>query len=70
MLNEAFIKKEKAPLMIDPYLQAVKNMNNFAKMNRIYEMYFAKNFPPRCCVGVSSLLLDADIEIEAIAFCD
>ena len=45
-------------------------MNNFAKMNRIYEMYFAKNFPPRCCVGVSSLLLDADIEIEAIAFCD
>jgi 2-iminobutanoate/2-iminopropanoate deaminase len=48
----------------------IKNMDNFVKMNRIYEMYFTKNFPARSCVEVSSLAKDADIEIEAIAFCD
>jgi len=45
----------------------LKDMNNFDLMNRIYEEYFAKNPPARCCVEVSRLPRDAVVEIEAIA---
>jgi 2-iminobutanoate/2-iminopropanoate deaminase len=48
----------------------LKDMNNFSQVNKIYDEYFTDQFPARSCVEVSRLPKDADIEIEAIAFCD
>jgi 2-iminobutanoate/2-iminopropanoate deaminase len=48
----------------------LKDMNNFSRVNKIYGEYFTGQFPARSCVEVSRLPKDADIEIEAIAFCD
>jgi len=48
----------------------LKDMNNFSRINKIYGEYFTGQFPARSCVEVSRLPKDADIEIEAIAFCD
>lgn len=47
----------------------LKDMNDFTKFNQIYAEYFKEKFPARSCVEVSRLPKDADIEIEAIAFC-
>ena len=47
----------------------LKDMNNFARVNKIYGEYFKEKFPARSCVEVSRLPKDAEIEIEAIAFC-
>ena len=46
----------------------LKDMNNFARVNKVYGEYFKKKFPARSCVEVSRLPKDAEIEIEAIAF--
>jgi len=48
----------------------LKDMNNFSRINKIYGEYFTGQFPARSCVEVSRLPKDADIEIEAIAFCN
>ena len=48
----------------------LKDMNNFSRINKIYGEYFTGQFPARSCVEVSRLPKDADIEIEAIAYCD
>jgi len=45
-------------------------MNHFSRVNKIYGEYFTSQFPARSCVQVARLPKDADIEIEAIAFCD
>jgi 2-iminobutanoate/2-iminopropanoate deaminase len=45
-------------------------MNNFSKINDIYSQYFTDKFPARSCIEVSKLPKDAQIEIEAIAYCD
>jgi 2-iminobutanoate/2-iminopropanoate deaminase len=47
----------------------LKDMNNFARVNKVYGEYFKEKFPARSCVEVSHLPKDAEIEIEAIAFC-
>lgn len=47
----------------------LKDMNHFSRVNKIYSEYFIDQFPTRSCVEVSRLPKDADIEIEAIAFC-
>ena len=47
----------------------LKNMNNFARVNKVYGEYFKEKFPARSCVEVSRLPKDAEIEIEAVAFC-
>jgi len=47
----------------------LKDMNNFARVNEVYGEYFKEKFPARSCVEVSRLPKDAEIEIEAIAFC-
>lgn len=47
----------------------LKDMNNFARVNKVYGEYFKEKFPARSCIEVSRLPKDADIEIEAIAFC-
>ena len=43
-------------------------MNNFAKVNDIYETYFEKGkYPARACFAVVTLPKNALIEIEAVA---
>jgi len=48
----------------------LKDMNNFSRINKIYGEYFTGQFPARSCVEVSRLPKDAEIEIEAIAYCN
>ncbi|MFC1236609.1 MULTISPECIES: RidA family protein [unclassified Vibrio] len=48
----------------------VKDLNDFARINEVYEVFFNKHdapFPARSCVEVARLPLDAQIEIEVIA---
>lgn len=48
----------------------LKNIEDFAKFNRVYEKYFSKHKPARTTVAVANLPKDALIEIEAIATAD
>lgn len=48
----------------------LKDMNNFSRVNKIYGEYFTSQFPARSCIEVARLPKDADIEIEAIAYCE
>ncbi len=45
----------------------LKNMNDFEKMNSIYETYFINEKPARSAMEVSRLPKDVKIEIEVIA---
>lgn len=45
----------------------IKNMEDFGKVNEVYETFFKDHKPARSCVEVSKLPKDGDIEIEAIA---
>ncbi len=45
----------------------IKDMNDFAVINKIYETYFTKPYPARSCVEVSKLPKDVLIEVEAVA---
>ncbi|WP_406663289.1 RidA family protein [Gallaecimonas sp. GXIMD1310] len=46
----------------------VKDMQDFATVNGIYEQFFGEHKPARSCVEVARLPKDALIEIEAIAY--
>lgn len=46
----------------------LKDLNNFANMNKIYAEYFQENPPARVAVEVARLPKDVDIEISAIAW--
>lgn len=48
----------------------LKDMNHFSRVNEIYSQYFASQFPTRSCIEISRLPKDAQIEIEAIAYCN
>jgi reactive intermediate/imine deaminase len=42
--------------------------DDYQRMNRVYEGYFAKGrLPARTCIGVTTLALDARIEIDFVA---
>lgn len=43
------------------------DMNNFAAMNEVYATQFAAPYPARTTIGVASLPLGAQVEIEIIA---
>ncbi len=43
------------------------DMNNFARLNKVYSEYFGEIKPARSCVQVARLPLDVDVEIEAVA---
>lgn len=62
---------EEAGLGVDNIVKTtvfLKNMNDFAAMNKIYEGYFKEGaYPARSAVEVARLPKDALIEIEAIA---
>lgn len=45
----------------------ITNIADFAKVNEIYESYFANHKPARATVAVSALPKGAVVEIEAIA---
>lgn len=45
----------------------IKDMNDFAQINKIYSEYFTEPYPARSCVEVARLPKDVLIEIEAIA---
>jgi 2-iminobutanoate/2-iminopropanoate deaminase len=45
----------------------LKDMNDFPKMNRVYETYFDEDPPARSAVEVARLPKDVLIEIECIA---
>lgn len=45
----------------------IQNMDDFAKVNQIYEAYFSEPYPARSCVEVSKLPKGVLIEVEAIA---
>lgn len=44
----------------------IKNMDDFAKINAIYEKYFTEPYPARSCVEVARLPKDVALEVEAI----
>jgi len=45
----------------------VKDLNNFATINKVYSEYFPANAPARETVEVSRLPKDANVEISCIA---
>ncbi len=45
----------------------IKNMDDFASMNKVYAEFFQNNPPARACVEVSRLPMNVDVEIEAVA---
>ena len=45
----------------------IKDMNDFAAVNRIYAAYFGDHKPARSCVEVARLPKDGLVEIEATA---
>lgn len=45
----------------------LKDMNDFAIVNEVYEKYFTSNQPARSCVQVAKLPKDGILEIEAVA---
>jgi len=47
----------------------IKNMDDFASVNRIYARYFEEPYPARSCVEISRLPKGALVEIEAVAVC-
>ena len=47
----------------------LSDLNDFTRMNQVYEKYFSKNKPARAGVQVAALPKGAKIEIDAIASC-
>ncbi|KGG80179.1 RidA family protein [Caloranaerobacter azorensis] len=45
----------------------IKDMNQFSKINEVYEEYFSENKPARSCIEVARLPKDGNVEVEAIA---
>ncbi|MBN1856323.1 MAG: RidA family protein [Dehalococcoidia bacterium] len=45
----------------------VTDLRDFPKLNAIYAEFFSQHHPARCCVQVSALPLNAQVEIDAIA---
>lgn len=48
----------------------IKDMNDFGKINEVYEKYFGDHKPARALVEVARLPKDVKVEIEAIAVID
>ncbi|WAQ81422.1 hypothetical protein PtA15_1A763 [Puccinia triticina] len=45
----------------------IKDMSQFAQINKVYSTFFKDHKPARSCVEVARLPLDVLVEIEAIA---
>jgi len=65
---KAILEKEK--LSFSNVVKAtvyLKDMNDFALMNKVYSQYFEKEPPARVCVEVARLPKDVSVEIDLIA---
>ena len=70
MENLKYVLKE-ADSNFDQVIKAtifLSDLNNFSKVNDIYQDYFSDIPPARACVEVSKLPKDSLVEIEVIAF--
>lgn len=47
----------------------LKDMNDYASMNKVYGQFFNSPYPARAAVQVARLPKDVKVEIEAIALC-
>jgi len=63
ILNAAGTNKEKV-VKVTVFLA---DMDDFAKMNEVYEDFFAPHTPARSCVQVARLPLDVKVEMEMVA---
>ncbi len=45
----------------------IKDMNDFPRINKVYEKFFTESYPARSCVEVARLPKDALVEIEVVA---
>lgn len=45
----------------------ISNMDDFSKINEVYQEFFYEPYPARSCVEVARLPKDVKVEIEAIA---
>ena len=45
----------------------LSDLDDFSKMNQVYERFFSDNRPARACVQVAALPKGAKVEIDAIA---
>ncbi len=69
LTNIAHILKE-VELTMDNIVKCgifVQSMEDFAKINSVYETFFKKPFPARFVVEVARLPKDVKVEIDAIA---
>ncbi len=48
----------------------LSDMNDFVRMNKVYEKSFATSKPARACVQVAALPKGAKVEIDVIAAAD
>lgn len=46
----------------------IKNMDDFAIINRVYAKFFGDQHPARSCVEVARLPKDVLVEVEAVAY--
>ena len=70
MKNIGFVLKE-AGLNFEHIIKAtifLTSLENFNKVNSVYESYFSEAHPARSCVEVSKLPKNVDVEIEVLAF--
>jgi 2-iminobutanoate/2-iminopropanoate deaminase len=45
----------------------LRDMNDFARMNKVYGTFFTQNYPARSAVQVAALPKGGSVEIEAVA---
>ncbi|MHC5248419.1 RidA family protein [Enterococcus sp. LJL90] len=69
LINLSAILKEAGLSMEDVVKTTIflKNINDFDKINQVYEQFFTTNLPARSCVEVAALPKGGLFEIEAIA---
>ena len=63
MLNEAGLT-HKDVIKVNVYLT---DMDTFTAMNEVYAQHFDQPFPARTTIGVASLPLGSEVEIELVA---
>lgn len=69
-MKNALSVLKKAGLKADNILKTtifLRDMQDFAAVNKAYEDFFSGSYPARSCVAVAGLPLDAAVEIEVIA---
>ncbi|SFL31143.1 RidA family protein [Pelosinus propionicus] len=73
VLNNLKAILEKEGLLFEHVVKTsvfLKDMEDFAAMNKVYAEYFKTEPPARACVQVARLPRDVSVEIEVIAVCE